>query len=508
MSPSVHSVPFLHFTKLDYTCPAPYIGSIQTMKFSAMSPIPLAKRLSLRRGMKLLRPHRARSPIPEDMKVVSRVPGPEELERVRHILFPAGDYTDITDEEIASVIPNCPNLEVVQLSGIEDISDRTIAILAAAATKLRGLDLGGCSRITNEGVLELAAKCTTLEWIRLSGVLGVTDSAISALVKSCPRLSELELDSCQGLTAMSIRDIWTFTRKLRRLKLTRCKQLTAHAFPALVDENTLVPYWQSTPGDEKDSLAGSTTFFPPLILSPANSPDNLRVLDLGYCTKITDDAMAGIVSNATKIQTLTISGCAHLTDKTMDSICTLGENLEVLSMAHVSKVTDIGVVRLVRACSRLRSVDVNFCSNLGDLAVLELATLPLLRRLSLVRLRKLTDNAVFFLAEHTPTLERLHLSHCDGLSLDSMHHVIRKLPELVHLSATGIPALTRPGVERFSERPPHDSPPDNQELFRVFTNEKIGLLRAFLDKEMERQREAETRNIIFVPRADDAKELY
>ena len=474
MYPGLHSVPFLHFTQLDYTSPRPYIGPTTTMKFSAMSPIPLAKRLSLRRGMKLLRPHHARNPVPEAMKVVSRVPGPDELERVRHILFPAGDYTDITDEEIASVIPSCVNLEVVQLSGIEDTSDRTIIILAATATKLRGLDLGGCSRITNEGVLELAAKCTTLEWIRLSGVPGVTDSAISALVKSCPRLSELELDSCQGLTAMSIRDIWTFTRRLRRLKLTRCKQLTAHAFPALVDENTSVPYWQPSPGDEKDSLTGSTTLFPPLILPPAYSPDNLRVLDLGYCTKITDGAMAGIISNATKIQTLTISGCAHLTDKTIDSICTLGENLEVLTMAHVSKITDTGVVRLVRACARLRSVDVNckfsitvrkiganahdtsssaVCSNLGDMAVLELATLPSLRRLSLVQLDKLTDNAVFFLAEHTPTLERLHLSHCTGLSLDSIHHAIRKLPELVHLSATGVPALSRPGVERFSERP-------------------------------------------------------
>ena len=369
MFPGVGSVPLLHFTSLDYTSPHLCIGPTTTMKFSAMSPLPLAKRLSLRRGMKLLRPHHTRNPIPEEMKVVSRVPGPDELERVRHILFPTGDYTDITDEEIASVIPNCVNLEVVQLSGIEDTSDRTIAILASTATKLRGLDLGGCSRITDEGVLELAAKCTTLEWIRLSGVPGVTDSAISALVKSCPRLSELELDSCQGLTAMSIRDIWTFTRKLRRLKLTRCKQLTAHAFPAFVDENTSVPYWQPTPGDEKDSFTGTATLLPPLILPPAYSPDNLRVLDLGYCTKITDDAMAGIISNATKIQTLTISGCAHLTDKTMDSISMLGENLEVLSMAHVSKITDSGVVRLVRACARLRSVDVNCESSITILEI-------------------------------------------------------------------------------------------------------------------------------------------
>lgn len=53
-----------------------------------------------------------------------------------------------------------------------------------------------------------------------------------------------------------------------------------------------------------------------------------------------------------------------------------------------------------------------------------------------------------------------------------------------------------------------NGPPGNQELFRVFTNEGIKLLCAFLDKEMERQRQAETRNIIFVPRGDDAKDLY
>jgi len=133
-------------------------------------------------------------------------------------------------------------------------------------------------------------------------------------------------------------------------------------------------------------------------------------------------------------------------------------------MAHVSKITDTGVVRLVGACTRLRSVDVNFCSNLGDLAVLELATLPSLRRLSLVQLRKLTDNAVFFLAEHTPTLERLHLSHCDGLSLDSIHHAIRKLPELAHLSATGIPALARPG----------DSPSGHHRTVHPETRSRLG----------------------------------
>jgi F-box and leucine-rich repeat protein GRR1 len=192
-----------------------------------------------------------RNPIPEEMKVVSRVPGPDELERVRHILFPAGDYTDITDEEIASVIPSCVNLEVVQLSGIEDTSDRTIAMLAATATKLRGLDLGGCSRITDEGSVGARGQMHDVGVDQTERCPGVTDSAISALVKSCPRLSELELDSCQGLTAMSIRDIWTFTRRLRRLKLTRCKQLTAHAFPASWTRTLRYPIGNLRPGTRR-----------------------------------------------------------------------------------------------------------------------------------------------------------------------------------------------------------------------------------------------------------------
>lgn len=67
-----------------------------------------------------------------------------------------------------------------------------------------------------------------------------------------------------------------------------------------------------------------------------------------------------------------------------------------------------------------------------------------------------------------------------------------------------------PLIERNNSCPNliQDSPPGNQDLFRVFANEKIGLLCGFLDKEMGRQREAEARNIIFVPRADDVKDLY
>jgi F-box and leucine-rich repeat protein GRR1 len=158
------------------------------------------------------------------------------------------------------------------------------------------------------------------------------------------------------------------------------------------------------------------------------------------------------------------------------------------------------------------------------MAVFELAGLANLQRLSLVRVQKLTDNAVFFLAEHAAKLERLHLSYCDHLSLFAIQHLLRKLVKLQHLTATGIPAFKRKGIKRFSDSPPSVSPiincgvmslivaqtydPDQRAAFRVFSGNNVPALRQFLDKEQLRRRESEKKNLKFVPRADDKLDLY
>ena len=223
------------------------------------------------------------------------------------------------------------------------------------------------------------------------------------------------------------------------------------------------------PDGEKPLPHRPTTWLeqlPPLILR--HTADNLRVLDLTSC-KITDDAIEGIVVHAPKIQTLMLSGCTLLTDKALESICKLGDHLDVLMLAHVSNITDKAVVKLTRSCVNLRCIDIackshsmlfnahlltlicKVCRNLSDMSVFELAELRSLRRLSLVRVHKLTDMAIFALAEHAVGLERLHLSYCDHISLDAVHLLLQKLDGLRHLTATGIPSMRRKGVQRFSE---------------------------------------------------------
>jgi len=290
--------------------------------------------------------------------------------------------------------------------------------------------------------------------------------------------------------------------KLRTLRLARCPLLTDKAFPSPLR------YPLADANDEKPLPPRPTTWLdqlPPLILP--HSTENLRVLDLTF-TEITDEAVEGIVAHAPKIQNFRLSGCTLLTDRALHSICKLGGHLDVLMLAHVANITDQGVVKLARACSNLRCVDVAFCRNLTDMSVFCLAELSSLRRLSVVRVHKLTDIAVFALADHALSLERLNLSYCDRLSLDAVHLLLKRLTRLQHLSATGLPSLKRKGIHRFSDPAPTDWDTDQQAAYRVFNGENVAALCKFLDKEEQRRRESETKNIPFVSRSDDKLDLY
>ncbi|KAJ7638990.1 hypothetical protein FB45DRAFT_827665 [Roridomyces roridus] len=440
------------------------------------------------------------------LKIVDRLPTTDEYRRVRHLALQQLEAdSSITDDDLAAVFAAAPHLETVVLSGFPATTDRTVILLAESAMNLHGLDLSGCLEVTDVSVFEIA-KSLSLVSLQLNGLVGLTDPSITALVKSCSRLVELELTDLPLLSAISVRDIFFYSRKLRTLRLARCPLLTDKAFPAVAVSRSSTPVLSDY---EKPLPPRPTTWLdelPPLIIR--HKADNLRILDLSFINGITDAAIEGIVSHAPKIQHLQLSGCKLLTDRALESICKLGHHLDVLMLAHVGEITDRGVVKLARACTNLRCVDVGFCRRLTDMSVFCLAELRGIRRLSLVRVHKMTDIALFALAEHALDLERLNLSYCDRLTLDAVHLLVKRLVRLQHLSATGIPSLKRKGVQRFSDTPPADYDADQQAAFYVFNGDGVSGLRKFLAKEELRRRSSEEKNIPFTERSDDGLDLY
>lgn len=132
------------------------------------------------------------------------------------------------------------------------------------------------------------------------------------------------------------------------------------------------------------------------------------------------------------------------------------------------------------------------------MSVFELAGLQKLRRIGLVRVNNLTDQAIYSLAERHSTLERIHLSYCDQITVMAIHFLLQKLLKLTHLSLTGVPAFRRPELQQFCRDPPpvratqRNGPPNlidhllqdfnnsQRQAFCVYSGKGVSELREFL----------------------------
>ncbi|KAI9466933.1 hypothetical protein BJY52DRAFT_1208462 [Lactarius psammicola] len=382
--------------------------------------------------------------------------------------------SNLSDDVIARTVPYFPNLVAIDLSGVDAVTDRTVFALADCCPKLQGINLLGCRRVSSTSIGALANKCPLLRRVKLTGLADLTDDPVSNLAIKGSLLLEIDLNGCKKLSDRAVRDIWTHSHNMREMRLSHCQELTDLAFPA--PQNIRDPPPGLNPFPESHRFPVSD--LPPLRLSRAL--EHLRMLDLTSCSKITDDAVEGIVSASPRLRNLVLSKCSQLTDRAIESICLLGKHLHYLHLGHASSITDRSVKTLARSCTRLRYIDLANCNQLTDMSVFELASLPKLRRIGLVRVSNLTDEAIYSLGDRHQTLERVHLSYCDRITVMAIHYLLQKLQKLNHLSLTGIPAFRRTELQQFCRTPPAEFNTTQRSQFCVFAGEGVNKLRRYL----------------------------
>ncbi|KAF8524617.1 hypothetical protein BU17DRAFT_42601 [Hysterangium stoloniferum] len=383
--------------------------------------------------------------------------------------------SSITDEALATVLPSFPDLVALDLTGVVETTNRSIITLAQTARRLQGLNLGLCKLVTDDGVVAIAKSCPQLRRIKLSGLELITDVSVKTLATYCPVILEIDLNNCERITDGSVRELWTHSIHMREFRLSHCHQLTDLGFPAPIREAP-----PEGPDPFPNNSHAAIPQYPPLKLS--RPFEHLRVLDLTACPSITDEAVEGIVMSARKIRNLVLAKCVGLTDAAVESISKLGKNLHYLHLGHASAITDRSVTKLARSCLRLRYIDLACCPLLTDLSVFELASLPKLRRIGLVRVVNLTDQAIMTLGEERRhTLERIHLSFCEQITVPAVHFLLQKLTKLTHLSLTGIPAFRHRELQQFCRAPPREFNSTQRAAFCVYSNAGVRELRRYLE---------------------------
>lgn len=148
------------------------------------------------------------------------------------------------------------------------------------------------------------------------------------------------------------------------------------------------------------------------------------------------------------------------------------------------RITDAAVCKIARSCTRLRYIDLACCPQLTDMSVFEIASnLTKLRRIGLVKIVNLTDQAIYALVdrgERQPSLERIHLSYCDNLSVPAITYMLARVPHVTHLSLTGVSAFRHKDYQQFCRPAPKEFNAHQRSAFCVFSGKGVQELRDWL----------------------------
>lgn len=86
--------------------------------------------------------------------------------------------------------------------------------------------------------------------------------------------------------------------------------------------------------------------------------------------------------------------------------------------------------------------------------------------------------------ERHDTLERIHLSYCENITIPAIHYLLQKLTKLTHLSLTGIPAFRHSELQKFCRPPPREFNSTQRAAFCVYSNSGVRDLRRYLETMM------------------------
>lgn len=398
----------------------------------------------------------------------------------------------LSDNGLMSLLQGSSNLLALDISGDAQITERSMEVLANNCSRLQGLNITGCNRISSASMMLVAEKCRNIKRLKLNDCDQLDDAAVIEFSKKCPNMLEIDLHQCKGIGDEPVTALLKNGKSLRELRLANCDLISDSAFLSL----------------------------------PSNKIyEHLRILDLTFCTRLTDRAVVKIIEVAPRLRNLVFAKCRQLTDVAVNAISKLGKNLHYLHLGHCGQITDNAIVNLVASCNRIRYIDLGCCTHLTDVSVIKLASLPKLRRIGLVKCNAITDSSVIALAQSprpvdqqafraqlanctqaeqiryaqqgwtqhighftnvchvgTSSLERVHLSYCTSLTLNSIIYLLNHCQKLTHLSLTGVQAFLRQDLEKFCRDAPPEFTDHQRSVFCVFSGQGVAGLRQHLNR--------------------------
>jgi F-box/leucine-rich repeat protein 2/20 len=232
----------------------------------------------------------------------------------------------LTSNALHYLLRRCPELEVLNLAGLDCVVDTTLTEALSSATSLVQLDVGRCANLPGRAIARfanayrthlLAGKSVPLKVLKMSGLKHVTKGTLSVMAQVFPALEVLDVSWCSGVNDAALR--------------------------AFVEWENGEPW---------------TQWHEPIVLSSREA---------GF----TPEDTTKYTRRRSKLRHLILSGCKNISDSGVGVLAYCMPDLEFLELANLgSALRDEGLVRLLRTTPAIRKLDLEDATGLTD-AVLE-----------------------------------------------------------------------------------------------------------------------------------------
>ncbi|BFG38339.1 hypothetical protein CerSpe_246140 [Prunus speciosa] len=176
---------------------------------------------------------------------------------------------------------------------------------------------------------------------------------------------------------------------------------------------------------------------------------NLKVFSIYWNVRVTDIGIAHLVKNCKHIVDLNFSGCKNLSDKCLQLVAENYPELELLNLTRCVKLTDSGLQQILHGCPCLHSLNLYALSSFTDEAYKRISLLSHLKFLDLCGGQNLSDEGLSCIAR-CKSLLSLNLTWCVRITDVGVIAVAQGCTSLEFLSLFGIVGVTDKCLESLS----------------------------------------------------------
>jgi len=270
------------------------------------------------------------------------------------------------------------HLTSLDLSLCKQVTDTGVGKVAQYLKNLESLDLSGCCSITNTGLLLVAWGLKKLKRLDLRSCWHISDGGISHLAGLEPEtngnhcLEYLGLQDCQRLSDEALKHISIGLTRLQAINLSFCINVT----------DSGLKYLAKMPNLKHVNLRACDNITDVGMAYLADGGSHISHLDVSFCDKIGDQALAHISQGLFHLKYLSLSAC-NISDEGVSKIAKTLQELETLNVGQCTKITDNSMHIIADSFGNLRCIDLYGCVRITALGIERISKLRWLSTLNL-----------------------------------------------------------------------------------------------------------------------------